>query len=96
MGVTSAYHLPWVNWCFRQIISVMKMNVNYESVAATGAGATGRGKIEKFKFIAQYLKANMELALKKTGLMQWDESFDLEDMTQVNKELDKWLEQSGE
>ena len=74
----------------------MKMNVNYESVAATGAGATGRGKIEKFKFIAQYLKANMELALKKTGLMQWDESFDLEDMTQVNKELDKWLEQSGE
>ena len=71
------------------------MNVNYESVAATGAGATGRGKIEKFKFIAQYLKANMELALKRTGLIHWGESIELEDMTKVNKELDKLLSEAG-
>ena len=72
----------------------MKMEVKYESVAATGAGATGRAKIEHFKFLTQYLKANMVLGLKRTGLIQLDESIDLEDVSQVYKELDEMLEKS--
>lgn len=96
VAVTSAYHTPWVDWCFRQIISILKVDVKYESVAATGAGATGRGKIEHMKFLTQYLKANMELAMKKIGLMKFDEIIEFEDMSQVNTELEEWLEKTKE
>ena len=37
--VTSAYHLPFTSWLFRQVAAALKMEIQMESVAATGAGA---------------------------------------------------------
>ena len=37
--VTSAYHLPFTAWLFRQVAAALKMEIQMESVAATGAGA---------------------------------------------------------
>ena len=72
----------------------MKMNVKYESVAAEGAGALKNEKIEHRKFLTQFLKENMEKKLKKTGLIQLDQNIDLEEVSQVNKELDEMLAKS--
>ena len=58
----------------------------------SSSGANVAEKKEKLDSLDESLLQK----LQKTGLIKWDESFDLEDMTQVNKELDKWLEQSGE
>ena len=37
--VTSAYHLPYTAWLFRQVAAALKMDIQLESEAATGAGA---------------------------------------------------------
>ena len=37
--VTSAYHLPYTAWLFRQVAAALKMNIEMETEAATGAGA---------------------------------------------------------
>ena len=38
----------------------------------------------------------MELAMKKIGLMKFDEIIEFEDMSQVNTELEEWLEKTKE
>mgnify|MGYP002049984646 CR=1 FL=1 len=37
--VTSAYHLPYTAWLFRQVATALKINIDMDTEAATGAGA---------------------------------------------------------
>ena len=96
IAVSSAYHLPFVNWCFRQIISIMKVNIKYECVAAMGAKATEERKIKEQIFMSQFIKNTLEHALKRTGLIKYDENIELEDESQLTVELEELLEKSSQ
>ena len=51
--VTSAYHLPYTAWLFRQVAAALKMDIQLESKAATGAGAYDSFNIGKALFMAK-------------------------------------------
>ena len=38
--VTSAYHVPFSAWCFRQVVAATWINVEFETVSATGPASS--------------------------------------------------------
>ena len=51
--VTSAYHLPFTAWLFRQVAAALKMEIQMESVAATGPGAYEPSMIRNWSYLAK-------------------------------------------
>ena len=51
--VTSAYHLPYTAWLFRQVAAALKMNIEMETEAATGAWAYDSPNISWATFMAR-------------------------------------------
>ena len=57
ISVTSAYHLPYTAWLFRQVAAAQKMEIEMETEAATGAGAYDSSNISWATFM---VKANCD------------------------------------
>ena len=59
--VTSAYHLPYTAWLFRQVAAALKMNIEMETEVATGAGAYDSPNISWATFMASWLKITLTI-----------------------------------
>ena len=61
-----------------------------------GAKATEERKIKEQIFMSQFIKNTLEHALKRTGLIKYDENIELEDESQLTVELKELLEKSSQ
>ena len=90
--VTSAYHLPYTAWLFRQVAKVLRMDVKIESVAATGVGAYDSSMIRLVASIAKKMcdHQRMRHELQIVGVTL-DDDFELENIDNVVQEtLSLW------
>ena len=71
--VTSAYHLPFSMWCFRQVASALEMDIELSQAAANGPGAFDEFNV---RFMVSYMDPQrrrnvydgMRDELKKRGI----------------------------
>ena len=88
--VTSAYHLPYTSWLFRQVATVMDLDCEIQSVAATGSGAYSFlnvnvmiGRLQSKKAFSYDQKMKKEL--QKNGISVSDD-FKFENMDSIIRE----------
>ena len=88
--VTSAYHLPYTTWLFRQVATVMDLECEIQSVAATGSGAYSFfnvnvmiGRLQSKKALSYDQKMKKEL--QKNGISVSDD-FKFENMDRIIQE----------
>ena len=88
--VTSAYHLPYTTWLFRQVATVMDLDCEIQSVAATGSGAYSFfnvnvmiGRLQSKKALSYDQKMKKEL--QKNGISVSDD-FKFENMDRIIQE----------
>ena len=88
--VTSAYHLPYTAWLFRQVATVMDLDCEIQSVAATGSGAYSFfnvnvmiGRLQSKKALSYDQKMKKEL--QKNGISVSDD-FKFENMDRIIQE----------
>ena len=70
--VTSAYHLPYTAWLFRQVAAAMRMDVEMETVAATGAGAYEPSMIRLVASLARNVEHWLRNELQRAGITLGD------------------------
>ena len=94
--VTSAYHLPFTSWCFRQVASALGLEITLEAEAATGEGALDMELIERRMTGLKNAPKRMKSILMKEGIVEPDFLDDLiiEDTCETQKEMKKLLELS--
>ena len=85
--VTSAYHLPYTAWLFRQVAAALKMDIEMETEAATGVGAYEPYMIRLITRIARAMSDIHRLRneLEKAGISLGDD-FELENIDDVVQE----------
>ena len=70
--VTSAYHLPYTAWLFRQVAAALRMDVEMETVAATGAGAYEPINIRFATNLARNVERGLRNELQRAGITLGD------------------------
>ena len=85
--VTSAYHLPYTAWLFRQVAAALKMDIEMETEAAKGVGAYEPYMIRLITRIARAMSDIHRLRneLEKAGISLGDD-FELENIDDVVQE----------
>ena len=87
--VTSAYHLPFTSWLFRQVAAALKMEIQMESVAATGAGAYEPSMMRLCSNLAKTATGDMRYGLRnelqRAGITLGDD-FKFENMDRIIQE----------
>lgn len=84
--VTSAYHLPFSAWCFRQVAAAKHLNLEMETVAATEVKPQNT---LDFGFMIYIIRNNgMKKQLKDNGV-ELSEDFHLESIDNVVQETEQ-------
>ena len=85
--VTSAYHLPYTAWLFRQVAAALKMDIEMQTEAAKGVGAYEPYMIRLITRIAKAMSDIHRLRdeLEKAGISLGDD-FELENIDDVVQE----------
>ena len=86
--VTSAYHLPFTAWMFRQVAAALELDIEMKSVEASGAGAYESSNINLFTNIARAMSDTSRLRreLQNLGIIL-NEEFSFEKIDYVVQEL---------
>ena len=86
--VTSAYHLPFTAWMFRQVAAALQLDIEMKSVEASGAGAYESSNINLFTNITKAMSDTSRLRreLQNHGIIL-NEEFSFEKIDYVVQEL---------
>ena len=84
--VTSAYHLPFSAWCFRQVASAKNIHLQMETVAATEAKPETTLQLGHWTFLIR--NNGMREALKRNGVAL-SEDFQFESIDNVVQETEE-------
>merc|ERR1711945_36054 len=84
--VTSDYHISFSAWCFRQVAAATKMNVEFETVSATGPAKST--EIWNRILTTNNWPMIMKRTLKNNGV-KVGEDFNFESLENIKKETEK-------